>query len=231
MPHSCSLLTPHRDVVGFYGFTYDAAHNARAIITEFCANGSLFDLLHGAGCVRASRQHPAALRLLPPLAAALAAHREKLALQIARGVAHLHAHGFAQIDLTSRNVLVTAGFDAKLSDFGLAARLRGGFGVRAPSHGPSYWRAPEIVGKSARAVRGAHAYYTAAVDVFSYAVIVWELFHLGQFPWAGVPDPCGRLLAGQRPDVAPDVPWFWRGLIEGCWVRDPFKRPTARVCA
>jgi len=79
-----------------------------------------------------------------------------------------------------------------------------GYGTRQPNHGPSLWKAPEIYRKRLKkrqaildcnektSTESASAFtptgdplFTTSVDIFSFAMIAWELFHLGQFPWAG----------------------------------------------
>ena len=137
-----SLLTPHKDIVGFYGFAYDPISNFRAIITEFCEKGSLFDLLHTNERKGTSRSKKTELTNKSFLE--IKNNREKMALQISRALKHLHDFGFAHLDLTSRNILVSNEYDAKLSDFGLTSLLHEGIGTRQPNHGPSYWKAPEM---------------------------------------------------------------------------------------
>ena len=78
-------------------------------------------------------------------------------------------------DLAARNVLLTDKKVAKVSDFGLAKCLVGTDsqcfeqGVRLPIR----WMAPELMA-------------TLEGNVFSYAVVLWEIFTLGETPYPGM---------------------------------------------
>ncbi len=68
-------------------------------------------------------------------------------------------------DLSSKNVLLQAGSHlAKVADFGLA---RAKSDMMSNTTGALLWMAPEVY-------KGEK--YTEAADVFSYGIIVWELF-------------------------------------------------------
>ena len=73
-----------------------------------------------------------------------------------------------------------------MSDFGLSVTLRNGIGERLPVSGKSYWRAPELAKKDKQDNKKIQ--YTSSVDIFSYGMILWELFNIGKFPWNGEDD-------------------------------------------
>ena len=92
-------LRPHGNIVTLYG----VCPNPFAIVTEFCANGSLDDMLYG--------KKPYSFS---------APQIRKLVLGTAKGISHLHAEGVIHRDLAARNVLVDDRFEAKVADFGMA---------------------------------------------------------------------------------------------------------------
>lgn len=246
-----AAVGPHPNLIGLVGCS--VAGGPPAILLEQACHGGLFELLHNdrelstrrsssstspapAVCcptpVRPSAMSSSsssAATTTPTMMSAAATRavalrrRARLAIGIARGMAHLHRHRFAHLDLTSRNVLVGADFEAKVCDYGLAVPLSpaDGTATHKIGHAPSFWKAPELShGRNER------VQFDAKVDVFSFAVIVWELFHPGQWPWDGqVLNPEVLLQQGRRPPISADCPPEWRMLIVACWQHRPEDRP------
>ncbi|CAN5961147.1 unnamed protein product [Sphagnum jensenii] len=121
----------HPNLVSLLGFSSDGPE--RLLVYELMENGSLHDQLHG-----------------PSHGSGLTWHlRLKIALQAARGLEHLHEHCKPAVihrDFKASNILLDAGFDAKVSDFGLAlvkpvgsmhkdsVQVQGTFGYVAPEY-------------------------------------------------------------------------------------------------
>jgi serine/threonine protein kinase len=94
------------------------------------------------------------------------------------------------------------------------------------------YMAPELFGELQNSEK-----YTTAVDVFAYAMVLYELVTLRK-PWE-LPDNdkqgtlntfkiIGYLQKGLRPSIPDHVSPAYRELIEACWVHDPERRPTFR---
>src|SRR5262249_27922074 len=107
------------------------------------------------------------------LAGLNAKESERLSVQrlarVARAMHHAHQRGLLYRDLKPANILLDAGGEPLVTDFGLAKRVQGSPGLAhsgAIVGTPSY-RAPE----QARGERG----LTTAVDIYSLGAILYEL--------------------------------------------------------
>ncbi len=98
----------HPNIVLFMGVCVKPV----CLVTEFCKNGNLFDLLHAT----TKDDPPAYVHSLPW------ALRIKMALDVARGMNFLHTSNPVIIhrDLKSLNLLVDSNFTVKVADFGLS---------------------------------------------------------------------------------------------------------------
>lgn len=105
--NECALLRDCRcpNVVAFLGVCWPAAGGAPLLVTEFCGGGDLFRAL--------ARPNAASLFAWPKWG-------RRVAADVARGLAFLHARRIVHFDLKAQNVLLTATGDAKIADVGLA---------------------------------------------------------------------------------------------------------------
>ncbi|GMG16643.1 unnamed protein product [Phytophthora fragariaefolia] len=197
------------------------------IISEYCARGSLRDVL---------KQSPDVKNLNWPT-------KLRLALGISHGIQYLHNANPPMIhrDLKSPNVLVDDSWHAKIADFGTlrfseivssAAQLQASqVKVRSSAMTPvvemtglvgtTRWMAPEVM-------RGERI-YTSKVDIYSLALILWELIE-GNLPFENTRwnhEVEDFVLKGVRPNIRSDMcPLRWKLLIVTCWQADPRERPT-----
>lgn len=146
-----SAALRHPNVVRFLAGCLERGHVA--MVHELCAH-SLHDVLHTGGTVHVSLQLPLAVQL-------------KWAREVALGVAYLHAHEppILHRDLKPGNVLLSAGWVAKLADFGLARTCERAC-TEAARIGTAQWTAPELLRQQPHDERA---------DVYSFGVVLYEL--------------------------------------------------------
>jgi eukaryotic-like serine/threonine-protein kinase len=132
----------------------------------------------------------------------------RIAGEVARGVAHAHAHGVIHRDLTPGNVFLCEDGQVKVLDFGMAQA----FGRRRIDGGTRSYMAPEQW-------RGAPE--DERTDVFALGVILFRML-TGELPFAS-PDELetSRQSPGVEVPGAPAVGELVQGLLE----KDPVKRP------
>ncbi|KAH9294711.1 hypothetical protein KI387_038299, partial [Taxus chinensis] len=168
----------HPNLVSLLGFC--AYGETRLLVYEFMQNGSLEDQIHGPS-------HGSALTW---------SLRLKIALDVARGLEHLHEHcdpSIIHCDLKSSNILLDASYNAKLSDFGLAVTAQGGVDRKnIEVLGTLGYVAPEYLldGK-----------LTEKSDVYAFGVILLELISGRKPVDKSMPEGCQSLVTWARPQL------------------------------
>eukprot|EP00063_Salmo_salar_P090409 XP_014065244.1 PREDICTED: mast/stem cell growth factor receptor kita-like [Salmo salar] len=127
-------------------------------------------------------------------------------------------------DLAARNILLTQGRVAKICDFGLARDITtdSNYVLRGNARLPVKWMSPESIFDGV---------YTLESDVWSYGILLWEIFSLGSSPYPGmqVGSAFYRMIQEghrmNRPEVAPREIY---DMMLSCWSEDPLKRPSFR---
>ncbi|CAN0380623.1 unnamed protein product [Lampetra fluviatilis] len=139
---------------------------------------------------------------------------------VASGMEYLESNNYIHCDLAARNVLVGDAGICKVADFGLAHFLKGDYYQIADGmHVPIPWTAPETM---------EHGVYTRECDVWSFGVVLYEIFTFGAMPYSGMTMQnvqyfvCtgGRL---EKPEGCPDAVYR---IILKCWHAEHRKRPS-----
>uniref|UniRef100_A0A0N4VVW5 Protein kinase domain-containing protein n=2 Tax=Haemonchus placei TaxID=6290 RepID=A0A0N4VVW5_HAEPC len=109
----------------------------------------------------------------------------------------------------------------KLSNLGLSARGECyKISKEEKVHLRIRWHAPEVIKTG---------FYTTPSDVFSYGILVWEIFHYVQRPYGKIENHVIREKISKpdfRPGVDKSLPEEIKHIMEFCWKADPSKRPV-----
>lgn len=127
-------------------------------------------------------------------------------------------------DLAARNVLVDDRLTCKIADFGLSRGLSDRLGeqeyvTKNSGKIPIRWTAPEAM---------KFLSYTAASDVWSYGVVMWEVCSYGERPYGDWTNArvTEEVNAGFRLPCPMETPVRLHELMLYCWNADRRQRPT-----
>lgn len=146
----------------------------------------------------------------------------RFSLQVAQGLDFLAAKNCIHRDVAARNVLLTSRREAKICDFGLARDIMNdsSYVVKGNARLPVKWMAPESI---------FDCVYTVQSDVWSYGILLWEIFSLGQSPYPSMAvdsrfyKMVKRGYQMSQPDFSPLEMY---AIMKMCWNLEPTQRPT-----
>ncbi|XP_032782222.2 LOW QUALITY PROTEIN: mast/stem cell growth factor receptor Kit [Daphnia magna] len=144
------------------------------------------------------------------------------AFQIARGMDYLVSKKVLHGDLAARNILLADDGVAKVADFGMSKKLYYYENYENKGQGlkPVKWMAIESL---------TDGIFSSKSDVWSYGVLLWEIYSLGKVPYPGMDVAhvlIKELLKGYRMDKPDFAPSFIADLMASCWKMEPKERPT-----
>jgi len=191
----------HANVVRCYGY----CSNPPALIMEFCANGSLYDLIFS----RFEKKFIGWTGFLG------------ISLGIARGLSYIHTKGLVHRDLHAKNVLLDNICKPKITDFGLSDFTE----HNTPSTLGSYIYhvfPPEVTNKQSE--------YTSAGDIWMFGVLMVEIItHKGIESTEKVLDTISLPPVKDKPELEVDLiihAWELAGL---CCSENIKKRPSSET--
>ncbi|CAM0901585.1 unnamed protein product [Alopecurus aequalis] len=187
----------HENVVRYYGAC--TKHRKYLIVTEYMPGGNLYDFLH-------KKNNTLELSVIL-----------RIAIGISKGMDYLHRNNIIHRDLKTANLLIGNGQVVKIADFGVS-RYRSQEGDMTAETGTYRWMAPEVIN---------HKAYDHRADVFSFAIVLWELV-TSKIPYENL-TPLQAALSvrqGYRLVIPPSVHPRLATLIQRCWDDNPHKRPV-----
>ncbi|GFR04239.1 tyrosine-protein kinase Fer [Trichonephila clavata] len=141
-----------------------------------------------------------------------------MCLEAARGMEYLEGKNCIHRDLAARNCLVGMKNIVKISDFGMSREEEEYTVSDGMKQIPIKWTAPEALN---------YGRYTSLCDVWSYGVLMWEIFSLGNTPYAGWSNSKAREMidSGYRLESPPNTPEYIYELMIRTWDYNPDRRP------
>ncbi|GLE00570.1 hypothetical protein PINS_up009327 [Pythium insidiosum] len=229
----CARLA-HANIVAFLGISWSTLADL-ALVLELMPNG---DLAHALERLQRDDEHRAKLTWQRGASAFGGRSKRDWALEIAEALAYLHALAPPVVhrDLKASNVLLSATWTAKLSDFGVSREVSEQQLMTAEV-GTVAWIAPEVLRAEP---------YSERADVYSFGVVLSELdtcerpFARGlDAPSDGerTSEPSNARIAlavseqGARPSFHADCPSEVLSIAQRCLTAKPGDRPMAEELA
>ncbi|KAF8999841.1 hypothetical protein BDQ17DRAFT_1360497 [Cyathus striatus] len=216
----------HQNVIELFGASSATGEAPWFFVSPYEKNGNLVDFMRR--CTFGKERN----RLISEDKKSMVLKEKDLyrfMMEIAEGMAYLHARGILHGDLKASNVLVDDDIHCVISDFGqseLKSEVCRISGMPLPG-GTLRWQAPELL--------LGHGELTSAVDIYAYAISCIEVLSFGQLPWPLSDDDAVRYLV-LKEKSRPRIPAActlspMQELIRKCWDSKPERRPSFAAIA
>ncbi|XP_066597332.1 tyrosine-protein kinase transmembrane receptor Ror-like isoform X2 [Prorops nasuta] len=142
-----------------------------------------------------------------------------ISMQVTAGMSYLSAQRFVHRDLACRNCLVGSGLVVKIADFGMSRDIYtcDYYKVGGSRLLPVRWMSPESV---------MYGRFTLESDIWSFGVVLWEIFSFGRQPYYGHNnEEVVKLILQGIMLIPPDeCPPTVCQIMRECWKTDPRDR-------
>ncbi|XP_073976971.1 uncharacterized protein isoform X3 [Rhodnius prolixus] len=145
----------------------------------------------------------------------------KLMTDVCEGVKHMNDNGFIHTDLAARNCLVTSDLTVKIGDYGTSVDLyKNEYYVAGNVAVPIRWCAPETLHCTSTTIETKQV--TAPANVWSLAVVLWEIAEFGKLPYFDLTDDqvIVRVHGDEKYRLPqPDCPFghYLFNIMQICW--------------
>ncbi|XP_065833056.1 ephrin type-A receptor 4-A-like isoform X2 [Oscarella lobularis] len=200
----------HKNVVALYGVV--TVGEPILLVLELVENGDLKDWLVGVKTTLDYNQ--------PDAESNLARRLLRSSSEIAAGMKYLSCKSFVHRDLAARNVMLDKEHTCKIGDFGMARDLADDtYYVTSGGKIPIRWTSPEALN---------FRKYSTASDVWSFGIVLYEIWSLGERPYGFMPNSEVQELldAGYRLPPPPGCPRSIYHLMISCWNPEYHDRPS-----
>ncbi|XP_067044403.1 fibroblast growth factor receptor 1-like isoform X2 [Acropora muricata] len=210
-------LDPHPHVIQLFGCV--STETRPLVVVEYAQYGDLLGYLRKSRGVHDNYYSDSSVK---PRSTLTSKQLLKFAWEVSDGMEYLSMKKIIHRDLAARNVLVGEDEVCKITDFGMARDVQEENIYIRTHEGrlPIKWTAPE-------AFFGSGAYTTAS-DVWSFGVVLYEIFTVGGDPFPGVHmrDIPALLENGYRMSRPEYVNSKLYKIMSGCWENEPSQRPN-----
>ncbi|XP_071158495.1 uncharacterized protein [Mytilus edulis] len=188
----------HKNVVDFIGYVEDDVRGSFMVL-EYCESGVLKDFL-------ISKKSDVTVDLEERLF--------RMVFGVCLGMDYLSSKKVVHRRLAARNILLDHLFEPKITGFGPEPEAE----QEGEERIPLKWMAPECMKTTIHA--------NELSDVFSFGIVMWEIFSLGDTPYPDVQsrDVASKLKQGykmKKPEYCDDA--FYKIMLK-CWHYHPNKR-------
>eukprot|EP00105_Crassostrea_gigas_P033200 XP_011456474.1 PREDICTED: uncharacterized protein LOC105348641 [Crassostrea gigas] len=201
----------HQNILLFIGAVIDNNAMGPYMILEYCEKGQLRDWLM-------QQKNSTSEDTIEQL--------YRIIYGISKGMCHLETKKIVHKKLAARNILLTDELEPKICGYGPEPNQKenndadGNVKSDDKERIPLKWTAPE----SLTTMRDA----TTKSDVWSFGIVVWEIFSFGESPYPGIrsrqiKEEIKNGYRMKRPEFAND---FYYKLMQQCWQAKPKQRPT-----
>lgn len=193
----------HPNIVQMIGACWDNASNV-CMVMEYMPKGDVHSVLHSSLATRFTWSDP----LL------------KMTVDICQGMLYLHSQDPPVVhrDLKSANLLCSATYGCKLTDFGLSRRQQD-VDALTTVVGTPFWLAPEVIRNEK---------YGTKADVYSFGIVLTELESrktpYNELSETGIKVMMKVAKEGLRPEIPSTCLPARRKLIDDCLLDNPRKR-------
>ena len=205
----------HQNVIRLLGICTKQIDQT-CMIFEYMELGALRELLQ-----KSNPRNPDFYQLSPDESTVKPSQFLTICIQLAKGLDYLSKKRFVHRDIATRNCLVDSQFVCKIADFGLSRDVYESDYYKVGSKSaclPVRWMPPESL---------LYGRFTIKSDVWSYGVLMWEIFTFAARPYFGatnheVIDKIRGMVLLECPPLCTQEIYT---VMFQCWEKMPMKRP------